>query len=273
MKRILVMFLTVCIFASCSAEVYETDAASQSGAMTVGLAMSESGTTSTEADANAASDNYSIEFIYPDKSSDEQENMAEKIYDAMDDGRIRGAISKYSTAEENSFKYQVICNEYCADFDNDKDNEMFVYFTVYIPSVLPDTHYRELWYTDGGNAAFVANTYGRNSYNDILQADNGPALFYCVDNLVMGAPWQTARRYTVRNNQPAEYLLPDKSKYFAFAVSGEDNSIHNVYIGSCDDEADVIASALQRAEESSTPFQTLGWIDGEIKITSGFGSE
>ncbi len=273
--------LLIILFGGCSSNFTETTKTNTEKIITSVTAEKTDSISHIESEVTTSdtNENYTLQYVYPENTSKEQTMMASQLYSQIDNSKLHSALEKnisefvskqkLDDVEEDKVIYEVKYSEYYNDFDGNGKNEIFLYRSVYLPGATPDNYYRDLWYTDGENVRFVMESEGRNDFSGVIALNNGPDLFYCVPEIVMGAPLQVANCYTVSDGKPCEYVLPDNNQYFAFDKGDE---VSNIYICFWNDE-DSAWEIAENVKTSDGPLQTFDWVNGEIKIVSGYGAE
>ncbi len=177
--------------------------------------------------------------------------------------RMSELSDDYSLPDE----YTVYADEYFADFDGDGNGELYVCRNTSFYSEVPLAEYRELWYTDGESCIQVYSGGGLDIlYGGICEPQGGIPLMYVVPEVYTSSAFQSADVYFIKDGKPVLYELP-KSEYFLY---GGERLFIETYGKS---EYKELADAFDKTRDAPDGFQTIGWVDGELKIISGYGAE
>ena len=136
---------------------------------------------------------YELNYTESAFVSDEQSALTEYLYANWDEEQMRSEIEKSRTQilaydpEGKLGGYDVNDQEFCADFDGDGDNELFVYRSVDLDERSNWSTYRDLWYTDGEKAVMLYYGIGRTDIAGVFETQNGVPLMYIVPDILMGS--------------------------------------------------------------------------------------
>ncbi len=252
------------------AETSETSKVSETSASSETEAVSET----TADDEEYWEIEYDFDYAERGADASEEEN---RLYDFFKENsgltdlfnRIdesRAELSESSSELLPEF-YEIGTEEFFADFDGDGDGELYVFRTV---SLYPQSAwgvYQELWYIDDESCVPVCSSTGRGVFAGILEPQDGVPLMYNVPSITMGSAVQPADVYFIKDGKPTLYELPEDE---SFMYDGD-----RVFIAVCSDESEYqkFIDALDEARDDPDSFQTLGWVDGELKIISGYGAK
>ncbi len=263
MKKFYAILAAVCLLSACSdgenASFTETTAAETA-------AIEETTTVSEAAE-------YTIHYEERrGNPSEEQDRLYEflsenwscdELIKEIDLFRVR--MSELSDDYSLPDEYTVYADEYFADFDGDGNGELYVCRNTSFYSEVPLAEYRELWYTDGESCIQVYSGGGLDMlYGGIFEPQGGIPLMYVVPEVYTSSAFQSADVYFIKDGKPVLYELP-KSEYF---LCGSERLFIKAYGES---EYKELADAFDKTRNDPDSFQTLGWVDGELKIISGYG--
>ncbi len=271
MKKFYAILAAVCLFTACSngETASETTAALETASVTDTATVSE--TTITES-ATDISQSYTYNFAERlGGTSEEQTELYEFFEENSDSTEIFEAIesSRAQMSENDSYilpeNYEIDSEEFFADFDGDGDGELYVCRTANLYPQNPWAMYAELWYTDGESCISVYSNIGRGLFGGVTKPWDGIPLMHIITEVSMGSPVQPANAYYIKDGKPVLYELPEGDR---FASDSE-----RLFIMPAGSEYNELADALSEADYDSENLQTLGWVDGELKIISGYGAE
>ncbi len=272
MKKFYAILAAVCLLTACSngETASETTVASETASVTDTATVSEttaeettpaSETTITEV-TTEINLNYTYNFAERlGGTSEEQTELYDffeensdntELFKNIDDSRAQMSQNENlsSAIPEN---YDIYAHEFFADFDGDGDGELYVYKYIDINPSSQWTVYRELWYTDGESCAMIYSSMGRGSVAGILEPRDGVPLMYIVPDIYIGA--HSANVYFIKDGKPVLYELPE----------GE------CFVYDYDVEIFIAPSGGNEIIDTPESPQTIGWVNGELKIISGYG--
>ncbi len=276
MKKFYAILAAVCLFTACSngETASETTAALETASVTDTATVSE--TTITES-ATDISPSYTYNFAERlGGTSDEQTELYEffeensdntELFKNIDDSRAQMSENENlsSAVPEN---YDIYAHEFFADFDGDGDGELYVCRVTNIYPQSPWGIYQELWYTDGESCVQVDSSTGRGLFGGILKPLDGVPLMYIIPEIGIGSAVQLADVYIIKDGNPVLYELPEGER-FLYDGSRAFISLD----GGGSDGYKKLLELLDETRDDPDSFQTLGWVDGELKIISGYGAE
>lgn len=263
MKKIYALLAAVCLLSACSDSemASETTAASETASVTE--------TTTAETTTSVPSD-YTLN--YAERSADVSEEQ-DRLYEFLSENwscdelikeidLFRVRMSELSDDYSMPDEYTVYADEYFADFDGDGNGELYVCRNTDFYPEVPLAVYRELWYTDGESCIQVYSSGGLYMLcGGICEPQGGIPLMYVVPWIYTSSAFQSADVYYISDGKPTLYELP-KSEYF---LCGGGRLFIKTY-GESDKK-------LDKTRDDPDSFQTIGWVDGELKIISGYGAE
>ena len=219
---------------------------------------------------------YELNYAETEFVSEEQSALAEFLYKNRSDDQLRSNIEQSRInilADEPDIElwdYEVVNREFCADFDGDGNSELFVYRSVDLDERSNWACWRDLWYTDGETAGMLYYGIGRTDISGIFEMQNGVPVMYIVPDIVMGSPVQTAYCFTVQDGKAKLYELPEDRCFLYDPVEDGVLFIYDTAFG-----FDEFVRAELEADDNDTltDFQKIGWVDGKLEITAGYGAE
>ncbi len=281
MKKFYAILAAVCLLTACSDSetASETAAIAETSDVTEITTVSEITTSSeTMTTTEAATDinlNYTYNFAERlGGTSEEQTELYEffeensdntELFKNIDDSRAQMSQNENlsSAIPEN---YDIYAHEFFADFDGDGDGELYVCRVTNIYLQSPWGIYQELWYTDGESCVTVDRSTGRGLFAGILEPLDGVPLMYIVPEIGIGSAVQLADVYIIKDGKPVLYELPEGER---FLYDGSRTFIS--LDGGGSDGYKKLLELLDETRDDPDSFQTLGWVDGELKIISGYG--
>lgn len=219
---------------------------------------------------------YALNYAETEFVSEEQSALAEFLYANRNDDQLRSNIEQSRInilacePDIELWDYDVVNREFCADFDGDGNLELFVYRSVDLDERSNWACWRDLWYTDGETWGMLYYGIGRADFSGIFEVQNGVPVMYIVPDIVMGSPVQTAYCFTVQDGKAKLYELPEDRCFLYDPVENGILFIYDTAFG-----FDEFVRAELEADDSNalTDFQKIGWVDGKLEITAGYGAE
>ncbi len=219
---------------------------------------------------------YKLNYTGYEFADDAQRALAEYLYANWNEEQMRIDIEgsrAYILAydpERQLGDCDVYNREFCADFDGDGDNELFVYRYVNLDERSSWAMYRDLWYTDGENVKMLYYGIGRAAFSGIFEVQDGVPLMFIVPDIVMGSPIQTAYCVSAADGTPKWYELPE-DRCFMYDFIFESEEVKKDFLFIYDSDFDY--SDFSKAEgDDLENFQQIGWVDGKLEIVSGYGA-
>lgn len=223
---------------------------------------------------------YELNYAESAFVSDEQSALAEYLYANWDEEQMRSDIEKSRTQilaydpERKLGGYDVNNQEFCADFDGDGDNELFVYRSADLDENSNWSTYRDLWYTDGEKVGMYYHGIGRAAIAGVFEARNGVPLMYIAPDILMGSTMQTAYCVSVEDGSADWYELPeDRCFMYGFTFDDDGNEKNFLFIYDTDFGYEDFRIAEMNAYDDLENFQQIGWLNGKLEILSGYGAE
>lgn len=287
MKKIYSIFAAlaaVCLFSACSGgentfltetTVSETSAETETTTAAETLTVTEKTTiteTTTAETTTSVPLNYTLSCAERSVGASEEQNKLYEFFEENSDNAELGKNiddSRAQMSENDSYilpeNYEICSEEFFADFDGDGNGELYVGRTANLYPQNPWAVYHELWYTDGESCIPVYSNIGRGLFGGVTKPRDGIPLMHIITDVSMGSPVQPANAYYIKDGKPVLYELPKGERFISDS--------ERLFILPAGSEYNELADALSEADYDSESLQAIGWVDGELKIISGYGAE